>query len=204
MMDEREIVKAGYNSIANKYLAVRTRDSADVQLIDRLLSRLPKNSLVLDAGCGAGIPITQLLSQNHRVIGIDFAFQQLILAHKLIPEASFACQDLALLGFREGSFDAICSYYAIIHIPRRLHSVIFSEFFNLLKPSGLILLCLGASNLPEDKSENYLGAPMYWSHFDAETNIQMLRAIGFKILNSEIVEDASSPGSGHLFILARK
>ena len=204
MIDEREIVKAGYNLIVNNYLAARTKDSADVQLLDRLVSRLPKNSLILDAGCGAGIPITQLLSQNHRVIGIDFAFQQLVLAHKLIPQALFACQDIALLGFRPGSFDAICSYYAIIHIPRRLHSAIYSEFFNLLNPSGLIFLCLGASNLPEDKYENYLGSPMYWSHFGAETNVQMLRTIGFKILYSEIVEDASSPGSGHLFILAYK
>ena len=165
---------------------------------------VPNNSLVLDAGCGAGNPITQLLSQNHRVIGVDFAFEQLILAHNLIPQAMFACQDIALLGSREGSFDAICSYYAVIHIPRRLHSGIFSQFFNLLKPSGLIFLCLGASDLPEDNVENYFGSPMYWSHFDAETNIQMLRTTGFKILNSEIVEDASFTGSGHLFILAHK
>ena len=204
MSDEREIVKAGYNSIVNNYLAVRAKDSADVRLIERLVVHLPNNSLILDAGCGAGIPITQVLSRNYRVVAVDFAFQQLVLAHKLIPQTSFACQDIALLGFREGSFDAICSYYAIIHIPRRLHSGIFAQFFNLLKPSGLALLCLGASDLREDNVENYLGSPMYWSHFDAQTNIRMLRTAGFKILNSEIVEDASSPGSGHLFILAHK
>ena len=204
MIAEQEIVRAGYNSIADNYLAARTRDSADVQLIDRLLNRLPKNSLILDAGCGAGIPITQLLSQNHRVIGIDFAIQQLVLAKKLIAQGSFACQDMALLGFRKDSFDAICSYYAIIHIPRKLHSAILSQFFRLLKPSGLVFLCLGADDLPEDVAEDYLGSPMYWSHFDAKTNIRMLRTIGFQIVYSEIIQDASFPDSGHLFVLAHK
>ncbi len=204
MKNDKDIVKSGYNCIANEYLASRTLDSADVEVIHWLLPLLPINSLILDAGCGAGIPISRLLSQEHRTVGIDFAIQQLVLAHELVPQAFFACQDISFPGFPNGLFDAICSYYAIIHIPRNLHAGIFTRFFNLLKPSGLALLCLGANDLEADKVDDYLGAPMFWSHFDAETNMNLLTNCGFKILKSTILEDASWPGSGHLFVLLQK
>ena len=53
-MNYKETVKAGYNIIAERYLAERTRDSEDIRLLDDLIERLPANASVLDAGCGAG------------------------------------------------------------------------------------------------------------------------------------------------------
>ena len=50
----KETVKAGYNVIANRYLAERTRDSEDVLLLNELIERLPADASMLDAGCGAG------------------------------------------------------------------------------------------------------------------------------------------------------
>ena len=63
-MDYKATVRAGYNKIANRYLAERTRDSEDVRLLDDAFKRLPAGAQVLDAGCGAGIPIGQMLSTS--------------------------------------------------------------------------------------------------------------------------------------------
>jgi len=71
-----------------------------------------------------------------------------------------------------------------------------------VKPSGLLFLCMGANDLPEDAGD-FFGTPMYWSHYDAHTNLEMLRVAGFEILWSRLVEDATSPGSTHLFVMAR-
>ncbi|HIC89735.1 MAG TPA: class I SAM-dependent methyltransferase [Anaerolineae bacterium] len=167
-MDGKRIVQDGYNAIADNYLATRTRDSEDVRLLEDLVHRLPRGARVLDAGCGAGIPITQRLSQS---IGVDFSETQLRLAHRLVPRAQFICQDMTSPAFPDDFFDAICSYYAIIHIPRDEHRPLLLDFHRMLKPSGLAFLCLGAGELEEDIEEDYLGAPMYWSHYDGEIYI---------------------------------
>ena len=205
MKDGIEIVKSGYNRIANAYLESRETDSADVILLDELIKKLPEGAVVLDAGCGAGVPVAQKLSQYYQVIGVDFAETQIKLAQELVPNAQFECQDLTNLSFPDATFDAICSYYAIIHIPRKFHQSVFDKFFRLLKPNGFALLCLGAEDIEEDIIDDYMGTQMYWSHFDSEKYIDMLSSCGFDILWSRVISDASYPeGPGHLFVMAEK
>jgi len=203
-MNHKEIVKAGYNTMPDAYLAMRSTDSEDVQLLDELVRRLPQGAKVLDAGCGAGVPVARLLSQHFQVVGVDFAEKQIELARQLVPQAEFVCQDITELTFDDATFDAICSYYAIIHIPREAHEALFQQFYRLLKPSGLALLCLGADDLEDDIVEDYLGVRMYWSHYDVETNLGLIASSGFELILSRVVADASCPGSGHLFVLIRK
>ncbi len=203
-MDFKETVKSGYNKIASRYLAERTRDSEDVRLLDDLIERLPVNAKVLDAGCGAGVPISQMLSEHFDVTGVDFSEAQIELAKKHVPNGNFICQDMTRLDFPENTFDGICSYYAIIHIPREEHQPLLTNFHRMLKPGGLALLCLGAEDLVDDIDENYLGTRMYWSHYDTDTYSKMLKQCGFAIIWSKQVADESCEGSGHLFVLVQK
>src|SRR5688500_8033290 len=189
-------VKAGYNTIANRYLDVRTRDSEDVRLLDELTTRLRTGAKVLDAGCGAGIPISQMLSGKFDVTGVDFSESQIELAKKNVPNATFICLDMTQLEFPDNTFDGICSYYAIIHIPREEHQPLLANFHRMLKPDGLALLCLGAENLIDDIDENYMGTRMYWSHYDSETYLKILKECGFIIIWSKRVADATCEGAG--------
>jgi SAM-dependent methyltransferase len=204
-MDYKETVKAGYNAIANRYLAERTQDSEDVILIRNLIESLPDDAHVLDAGCGAGVPIAQILSLRFKVTGVDFSEAQIELAQKNVPQATFICADMTILDFPENTFDGICSYYAIIHIPREEHEPLLQNFYRMLKPGGHALLCLGAQNLVDDIDENYLGTRMYWSHYDAETYLRILKDCGFLLDWSKYVGDESfDAGAGHLFVLVHK
>ena len=203
-MDFKKTVKEGYNAIADRYLAERTRDSEDVRLLQELIERLPADANVLDAGCGAGIPISQRLSEYFRVTGVDFSEAQVELAKKNVPNAAFLCEDMTKLDFPENTFDGITSYYAIIHIPREEHQALLTNFHRMLKAGGFALLCLGAEDSFEDIDENFLGARMYWSHYDTKTYLDMLHHCGFSILWSKRVEDATCEGAGHLFVLAQK
>jgi ubiquinone/menaquinone biosynthesis C-methylase UbiE len=200
----KETVKAGYNLIAERYLAERARDSADARLLNEFIERLPMNVNVLDAGCGAGAPISLMLSERFKVTGVDFSEAQIELAKKQVPQANFICQDMTKLDFPENSFDGICSYYAIIHIPREEHHPLLMDFYRMLKLNGLALLCLGAENLVDDIDDNYLGARMYWSHYDTDTYLKMLKDCSFSIIWSKYVADESWEGAGHLFVLAQK
>jgi ubiquinone/menaquinone biosynthesis C-methylase UbiE len=108
------------------------------------------------------------------------------------------------LDFPDDTFDGITSYYAIIHIPREEHQALLMNLCRMLKPGGLALLCLGAEHLIDDVDENYLGTRMYWSHYDTDTYLRMLKESGFAIIWSKHVKDATCEGAGHLFVLAQK
>ena len=205
-MDPREIVRAGYNAIGNAYHEARVHDedSDQVRFLHELEERLPPQAKVLDAGCGAGFPITRILSRLFEVTGVDFAEEQVRLARRLIPRARFLCEDITELSFPDDHFDAICSYYAIIHIPRRNHRRVLVNFNRMLRPGGLALLCMGAGDLVGGIEEDYFGSPMYWSHYDAGTNLRMLGECGFRVLWSKIVDDRTDSPAKHLFALAQK
>jgi SAM-dependent methyltransferase len=199
-----EIVKRGYDRIAARYLQSRAAAPPDMALLAQLTSRLPTNSPVLDAGCGAGVPVTRTLAERYDVTGVDFSLAQLHLARDLVPDAHFVCQDLTHLGFRDAAYAAVCSFYAIIHIPRDLHRRVLAAFHRILAPGGLALLCLGVDDVAVDIQGDYFGSPMYWSQFGEATNRRMVQEAGFKEIWSAIIPDPTYPEGGHLFILAHK
>jgi len=203
-MDGKDIVRKGYDEIAPTYLGKRCQSSEDISLIGKLIEKLPEDSLVLDAGCGAGVPVAKMLSKHFKVVGVDFSESQIELARENVPEAEFLIQDLSNLDFPENHFDAIVSYYAIIHIPREEHQSILKTFSRILRPGGLLLLCTGATDLKDDISDNYLGTRMYWSHYGSETNKKIVEDVGFEIIWTKEIGDETCDGGKHLFILAKK
>lgn len=206
-MDPKEMVRAGYERSGEAYLAARPQASPDIAALLQLTSHLSPDALVLDAGCGAGRPILQWLARSYRVVGVDFSERQLALAARHAPSTALAGMDLARLGFAAGSFDAVVSYYAIIHIPRAEHAAILVDFHRLLRSGGLAFLCLGAMDIEDDFDGDFYGGPMYWSHYDAPTNLALLRAAWFDVLWWEIISDSlggEAATGGHLFVLAQK
>lgn len=197
------LVQGGYDAIGGEYAAERRLGACEIALLDEFSRLLPEGASVLDAGCGAGIPIARRLSGRFAVTGVDISEKQIERARSNVPAGTFICANMSDLDFPEASFDGICSFYAIIHTPREKHAEILPRFHQLLRPEGVVLLCLGAGNLKDDFDE-FLGIPMYWSHFDAETNLAMVRDAGFQLLHSELVPDDYDPGGSarHLFVLA--
>lgn len=203
-MDHKQTVKSGYNKIAERYLSGRSFDVENVQLLHDFIELLAPKSKVLDAGCGAGLPITQMLAEHFDVIGVDFSEEQVERAKRNVPNAHFFCKDMTELDFPNNSMDGICSYYAIIHIPREEHSSLFGSFYRMLRTGGIALLCLGAEDLIDDIDDDFLGARMYWSHYNASTYIKMLQECGFSIIWAKRVPDETCGGGDHLFALVQK
>jgi hypothetical protein len=74
----------------------------------------------------------------------------------------------------------------------------------VLRPGGQALLCLGAADLAEDDDpDSWLGTRMYWSHYDAATNLRLLREAGFTVDDAREVPDPMGH-RGHLFARVRR
>ncbi len=208
-MNYRKLVEKGYDQIAEKYLK-KFRLSSDankhtIKHLSPLVKLLPRNARILDLGCGAGIPATKILAQHYQVVGVDISERQIRLARKNVPRAKFIKADMLEIDFPNNSFDAIVSLYAIIHVPRKYHRKLLEKIWKMLKPGGYLLVTMGVSDLEKAREDNWLGAPMYWSHFDKKRNIDLLRQAGFRLLRAETeLEKEGKEEVSHLYCLARK
>ena len=202
-MDYMELVREGYETMGERYLEARRSGVLELPILDRFVALVPPGGLVLDAACGAGVPVTRALAVAHRVIAADFSLGQLRLARRFVPQAGLTCQDITQLGFAAASLDGYCCCYGIIHVPREHHAALLRDIHRLLKQGAHALLCLGADDLEAEEGE-YQGAPMFWSHFDSQTYRAMLGQTGFKVIDSCIVPDPIDGGGGHLFVLVAK
>ncbi|HET7924310.1 MAG TPA: hypothetical protein VFL30_05390 [Rhodanobacteraceae bacterium] len=55
----------------------------------------------------------------------------------------------------------------------------------MLRRDGLAVLTMGARDNPDDVEENWLGAPMFFSHFDGPKNTALVRDARFTIISAE-------------------
>jgi len=192
MGDLHHRVERGYDAIAERY-AERTRANRGPQtyfrsFLDRVIERIPKGGRVLDLGCGAGL-ISVELDRAARVIGLDRSAVQLSLARTNAPRVLLVRADIAEVAFAEGSFDVVVAFWTLIHVQRDLHPAVLSNVHDWLRPGGMFAGTLGTSDSAEDVEEDFFGAPMSWSHFDAETNRRLLREAGFDVEQADEVFD---------------
>ncbi|MHA1125809.1 MAG: class I SAM-dependent methyltransferase [Candidatus Heimdallarchaeota archaeon] len=199
----RLIVRQGYDRVADEYLATRSEDDEEVKLLPDFMSRLPEGSRILDAGCGAGEPITRILSEKFEVIGVDISRKQIEIARDMLPQCEFIWQDMTTLTYPDDHFDGIISYYAIPHVPREEHKGLLENLYRMLRQDGLALLCFATTDDPGTVVDDFFGVKMYWSSFDAGTNVEMLKDTGFSVVWIKLIFDDVTDEQ-HLFILAKK
>ena len=202
MGEERRLVERGYDAIAERYarevLGGRGPDSYYRRFLDRVLAMVPPGGRVLDLGCGAGI-VTVELARRARTIGLDVSGGQLALARRTAPGAAFVRADIAEVAFAPASFDVVAAFWSLIHVRRDRHAEVLGRIRTWLRPGGLLVGTLGSGDNPDERQADFFGAPMYWSHFDAEVNRRLLEEAGFAPVEAEVREDADER---HLWVVA--
>jgi SAM-dependent methyltransferase len=200
--DPKLLVSTGYDVIAKAYLDRYGNSRVRDQWLRRLIALLPGNSCVLDLGCGSGIPVAhELATHGHAVVGIDGSARQISLARFNVPNARFIHADMTHVEIAPRSFDAVAAFYSITHVPRDEHAELVRRIANWLKPGGVFLASLGADQSPEWRG-NWLGAEMFFSHYGAEVNEQLVRDAGFNIEEAVVVQQDNEDGR-FLWVVAR-
>jgi len=105
-----------YDLIAEWYASERV-DETGVPEATALASSIPLGSLVLDVGCGNGIPITRaLLSKRHRVVGLDSSHAMLTRFRQNCREALPVQGIVQSCPFADCIFDAAVAWGVMFHL----------------------------------------------------------------------------------------
>jgi SAM-dependent methyltransferase len=203
----RNLVRCGYDEISLTYRSDDGQSNAEVSetttryetWIAELAAIVPPPARVLDLGCGAGVPAALLLvDRGYDVVGADFSATQIARARQLVPGATFLEGDMVTLDLPAGSFDAVLSLYALIHVPRDDLLTVFANIRRWLRPGGYLVAIIGHNELTE--VADYMGAPMFWDHLDSATTMTWLSQHGLEPVWDRFVPEGAV---GHTLVLAR-
>jgi SAM-dependent methyltransferase len=200
------MVADGYDAIVDRYLEWAASGEGDpgAAWLERFAEAVPAGGSVVDLGCGAGSEQTRWLASRYRLTGVDVSEGQLERARALVPDARFIQADMTLVEFDAASLDGVMAMHSIDHVPRDLHANLFERIARWLRPGGHFVGTLNADDDPGWTGE-WLGVQMFFSGFDAETNLRLLGESGLQPVRSEIVTTRRpDEEEAFLWVLARR
>lgn len=188
-MVDKDVVRRGYDDIAETYAAERSEDGRGVEILAEFLGALTEPGRILDAGCGQGTPVLRTLNTVATAVGVDLSREQLVLADERAPGAPVIQGDMTNLPVRADAFDAITAYHSLIHVPIADHRSVIDEFARVLRPDGRVLLTEGREEWC-GTNPDWLdsGVEMQWNNAGAEATRTQLQKAGFTIITERSVE----------------
>ncbi|WP_405064246.1 class I SAM-dependent methyltransferase [Kribbella sp. NBC_01505] len=201
--EAKELVRRGYDALSARYDEAFDGDTKYGDWLAELLTGLSAGSRILDLGCGSGVPVVKVLAEaGHHVTGVDISGVQVERARERVPAATFLQADATTLELPADSFDAIVSFYSLIHIPLDEQEALLQRIGNWLRPGGVFVATVGVGAWT-GAEENWLGGdvPMWWSHADTATTRAWIEAAGLVV---ERAEFAAEGDGGHTLIWAAR
>lgn len=136
---DKEYWKTVWSTYANQEYYEPFR-AGTLNPFEKIFTRhLPKQALVLEAGCGTAQYVKALNVRGYRCMGLDYEFHAMKMANIYAGSLPLVCGDITALGMAENSFDAVISLGVVEH--RRAGPEPFiTEMCRILKPAGILLI----------------------------------------------------------------
>ncbi len=117
------------------------REKIDRLLADRL-SDLPAGARVLDAGCGTGHQVADLVAAGYSAVGVEPAVEMRTRAGALNPGVEVVDGSITDLPFEDASFDAVIALEVLRYLPRSDNLAAYREMRRILRPGGLLFVTM--------------------------------------------------------------
>ena len=187
-----------YDLIAEWYASQRV-DHTGVPEATALASSIPRGSLVLDIGCGNGVPITRaLLSKGHRVIGLDSS--SAMLAHL----KQNCAQEFAVRGIVESCpfanrvFDAAVAWGVMFHLNSEDAIRAIANVSRTLKHGAHFLFTSGDEDGFDAKEGKINGVTFQYFSYSPQRYRRILDGHGLRLV------DVHADSGGNTYYLSRK
>jgi len=187
-----------YDLIAEWYASERV-DETGVSEGTALASSIPLGSLVLDVGCGNGIPITRaLLSQGHRVTGLDSSSAMLAQFRQNCPEA-FAIRGMVeSCPFADRVFDAAVAWGVMFHLNPADAIRAIANLSRTLRRGASFLFTSGDEDAFDAKEGEMNGVTFRYFSYSAHSYRRILGDHSFTLV------DVHSDSGNNTYYLAKK
>ncbi len=173
-----------YDAIAQGFADLRDAFYKEQKFLDELIKLVPKQSRILDVGCGSGYPIAAyLIEQGFDVTGIDGSQKLLDIAKTKCPKMKTHCGDIRSIELNE-TFDAVVEWWCLFHIPKNDHEKMIARFARWLRKNGILEFTSG-DKAYEMASSDMLNHELYYYSLDPTEYEQYLKKHGFKLLLKE-------------------
>lgn len=187
----------GYENIAKRFIEVRgqSANGTGASSVRNWCLALPQGSLVLDLGCGTGIPISKVLIDAGMIVyGIDASPTLINEFRRNFPNNPVTCEPAENSSFFTCKFDAIISWGLIFLLSKDAQVRVIQKVSDSLRTGGKFLF-----TAPSQETE--------W--IDAMTKLPS-RSLGTemykKILSAsglQLFEEFEDEGENHYFNAAK-
>lgn len=193
-----------YDLIAEWYAAERG-DQTGVPEATTLASSIPRGSLILDVGCGNGIPISRaLLNGGHRVVGLDSSSAMLERFRRNCPEALAVEGMVQSCPFGDCVFDAAIAWGVMFHLNPDDASRAIANVWRIVKPGAPFLFTSGDVDCLDGKAGKMNGVTFQYFSHSPDGYRRILGDHGFTLANVHadsgnntyyLAKKAEQPGS---------
>jgi 2-polyprenyl-3-methyl-5-hydroxy-6-metoxy-1,4-benzoquinol methylase len=127
----------GYEAIAQDFIAYRNNSTIGAESVLSWANTLGPGAVILDLGCGNGIPITKALFQDgYTIYGID-ASPTLITAYREhFPDLTVACEPIETSNFFDRKFDGVVAWGLVFLLSENVQSELIHRVSTILNPGG--------------------------------------------------------------------
>ena len=130
----------GYEAIAKDFIAYRGKTSIGVETVRSWARNLASGAILLDLGCGSGLPITAaLVEDGYAPYGIDASPTLVNSFRKNFPDLPVACETAESSDFFNRTFDGIVAWGLIFLLSESDQVELIRRVSSILNPGGRFL-----------------------------------------------------------------
>lgn len=144
---------------------------------------IPKNSFVLEVGCGDGRSILDIISVTEHIVGIDHDSTAVASAKekfKAYEDVNIIQADAQQLPFENGIFDAVICMTTFANLGDARPQIL-SEIKRVMKPSGIFVISVFSEDALEERMKVYERVSVEIKSVDVRGKVVFDESIGANV-----------------------
>lgn len=134
------IRNTGKASVVSDFIAIRSKSPIGAEAVRLWASSLEPRAMILDLGCGNGIPITEaLVNDGYTLYGIDASPTLIKSFREHFPDLMVVCEPVETSNFFDLKFDGVVAWGLIFLLSESVQSELIHRVSKILNPGGQFL-----------------------------------------------------------------